>query len=298
MIVKHDSIQRRFLPGDSWLYYKLYTGAKTSDIILTTIIKPVSEQLFAEGICDQWFFIRYRDPKHHLRIRFHYTKSSNVEIIINRLKPYFNEFVEQDLIWSVQIDTYQRELERYGSNTMILSEALFYHDSKMIVNFIDMIEGDEGEELRWLFSLRAIDALLNVFNLDNNEKLKLMDILKTSFRGEFDTSKALGKQLNDKYRKYRERIDAFMTFTAKENPDHSAILNVLDTRHKAIESIAKSVLKCKENDKLEVQLNDLIASYIHMHMNRLFKSKNRMHEMVCYDFLCRYYRSLIARTGG
>jgi len=38
-----------------------------------------------------------------------------------------------------------------------------------------------------------------------------------------------------------------------------------------------------------------MASYSHMMVNRLFKSKQRLHEMVLYDFLHRYYKSEIAR---
>ena len=39
----------------------------------------------------------------------------------------------------------------------------------------------------------------------------------------------------------------------------------------------------------------LMGSYIHMLINRLFKSKQRLHEMVIYDFLFRYYKSEIAK---
>ncbi|MFK7749084.1 MAG: lantibiotic dehydratase C-terminal domain-containing protein, partial [Kordia sp.] len=51
----------------------------------------------------------------------------------------------------------------------------------------------------------------------------------------------------------------------------------------------------KEDETLMMPINDLMGSYMHMLMNRLFKSKNRIHEMVCYDFLYRYYKSMIAR---
>ncbi len=145
------NIQRNFILGDTWLYYKIYTGPKTSDSVLTGIIKPVAEQLIADNIIDKWFFIRYADPKHHIRVRFHYSQSENIAIIINSLSPYLRPLVEQDHIWKVQIDTYHREIERYGSNTMELSESLFYYDSKMIVDFIDMIEGAEGEEIHFFF---------------------------------------------------------------------------------------------------------------------------------------------------
>ena len=41
---------RTFITGSEWLYYKFYTGPKTADLILTNLIKPVSETLLEEGI--------------------------------------------------------------------------------------------------------------------------------------------------------------------------------------------------------------------------------------------------------
>lgn len=286
--------QRNFILGDSWLYYKIYTGPKTADLILSEIILPIAEELIKAKIIDKWFFIRYSDPKHHLRVRFHYNKPEHVGQIINALYPHFKQFVDQDLIWKLQIDTYQREIERYGSNTIALGETLFYHDSLMITKFIEMIEGDEGEELRWLFSLRAIDSFLNEFGYTLEEKRDLMINMSTNFRSEFDSSKFLGKQLNDKYRAEKDKIKEFMVFTAEDNPDYEPILDVLEERETSSKPIIKDVLVHKKNETLQVPINNLMSSYIHMHMNRLFKSKNRMHEMVCYDFLCREYKTQVA----
>jgi thiopeptide-type bacteriocin biosynthesis protein len=290
-----NKTQRSFILGDQWLYYKVYTGPKTSDNVLTEIIKPASERLLQGDIIQQWFFIRYADPKHHIRVRFKYNNPAHIGTIINELFPGLKHFIEEDLIWRIQIDTYQRELERYGPKTMELAESLFFHDSKMMVDFLSMIEGDEGEEIRWLFGLRAIDSLLDCFEYEDPEKLALLDILKTGFGNEFGMSRPLKKQLDDKYRREREKIDDFMVFTAQENPDYEPILDVLKQRFHQTVPIAKEILKHKEADTLEMQLNNLMGSYIHMLMNRLFKSNNRMHEMVCYDFLYRYYRSMIAR---
>jgi len=289
--------QRNFILGDSWLYYKIYTGPKTSDKVLTEIIKPVSEQFIAKNFIDKWFFIRYADPKHHIRVRFHYKKPEYVANIINGLYPYFKKFIDQDLIWKLQIDTYQREIERYGANTMELAESLFYFDSKMIVDFIDMIEGREGEELRWLFSLRAIDSLLNSFKYTDEEKKNLLIILSTSYRSEFDTSKYLGKQLNDKFRTKRKKIESFMAFKKDNDLNYASILNVLEEKEKNTINVVSKIFKLNKENNLQVELNNLLGSYIHMLMNRLFRSKNRMHEMVCYDFLCRYYKSLIAKKS-
>ena len=66
--------QRTFIIGDNWLYYKIYTGAKTSELILTESIRPVVEELLKNNIIQKWFFIRYSDPHYHIRIRIYLNK--------------------------------------------------------------------------------------------------------------------------------------------------------------------------------------------------------------------------------
>lgn len=282
-------VQENFIVGDSWLYFKLYSGAKTSDRILTEAIKFLSEKLIKDNIIDKWFFIRYSDPKHHLRVRFHYNNPANLGYIINELNPLFKNYSEQDMLWKIQIETYQREIARYGRNTMELSEDIFFHDSKMISHFIENYKDDE---LRWLFSLKAVDAHLNCFEYSLQSKQKLMEQLKTNFRNEFGESKSLNKVINTKYRTYREKIDAFMdNVTVYEGID-----NLLDTKNRNMKSTVQKILEIHRAGQLEVNIHNLNSSYIHMLMNRLFKSQNRTYEMICYDFLHRYYRSKIAKA--
>ncbi|GAA4275168.1 thiopeptide-type bacteriocin biosynthesis protein [Aquimarina gracilis] len=281
-----SNIQRSFIVGAEWLYYKIYTGPKTSDLVLTNIIKPVAETLLKNESIDQWFFIRYSDPKPHIRVRFHYTNPANVAEIINSFYEAIKEYIEEDLVWKIQIDTYQREIERYGIKTMEQSEALFFHDSTMIINFLDMVEGDEGEELRWLFGVRAIDALLNDFGYDEDRKLKLLEGLKTGFGAEFGMNKFLKKQLDKKFRDEKDKIKEFLVFERKDNPDYAPILDVLDQKSENGKAEVNSILSIMNANEID----RLMGSYIHMLMNRLFRSKNRLHEMVLYDLLYRTYK--------
>lgn len=287
-------MQRKFVIGDEWLYYKLYCGPKTADEILTRVIGPLKNELLEKGIIDKWFFIRYADPKLHLRIRFHYSNPENVSIIINSINKAIKSYIDQDLVNKIQIDTYQRELERYGENSIVLAEELFFHDSNMIVSFVDMIEGDEGEIIRWLFGLRAIDSLLNDFLFDDAKKLQLLESLKDGFGKEFGMNKTLKLQLDKKFRDERQNInDFFKGKYGSENID--SILTLLEQKSIKIKPISKEILKKEKENNLEKPLLDFMGSYIHMLLNRLFKSKQRMHEMIIYDFLYRYYKSEIAK---
>ncbi|MEM1337012.1 MAG: thiopeptide-type bacteriocin biosynthesis protein [Bacteroidota bacterium] len=285
---------RYFIVGSEWLYYKLYTGYKTADLILTEIIKPITEYLVQEGLVDKWFFIRYGDPNHHLRIRFHLTRQNHLNKVISALHTPLRKFMNQDLIWKIQLDTYQRELERYGIHTMELSETLFFHDSRAIVNFLDLIEGGEGEQLRWLYGLRSIDSLLDSFKYHLKQKLSLLEVLKIGFGREFGMSRPLKKQLDAKYRNERENIEAFMLFTKDTNPDYEPILSNLSEKNQAIRPLTERISILIKERKPGLVLDDLLGSYTHMLLNRLFKSQNRLNEMVCYDFLFRYYRTLSA----
>lgn len=291
-------LARNFIVGSEWLYYKIYTGYKTADLVLKEIINPISEQLKQEGIIDKWFFIRYADPKPHLRVRFHCKETSQVGQVIEELYKFLDQFVKQDLIWKIQLDTYNREIERYGENTMVLSETLFCIDSGATIKFLDLIEGDIGEKLRWMFALRAIDHFLNCFNYPLEAKLKFMEVLKNGFGQEFGMSRPLKKQLDDKYRTERKNVEVFMVFNQESVPEYEPILNILKTKDKSIKPIADQILDLNKNGNMEVGLDSLLNSHVHMLMNRLFKSKNRLNEMVCYDFLYRYYRSMNAREKG
>ncbi len=282
------NLKRSFIIGDEWLYYKIYTGPNTADQILWEVLNPIASKMLEWELIDKWFFIRYSDPKHHLRVRFNLVNTGTLGKVVSIITPYLKNLVEKDLIWKIQTDTYNRELERYGASIINESESIFFHDSEMICTLLGMIEEDEGEEIRWLFGLRAINSLLDVFCFTENQKLQLLKILKVNFRKEFSPSKILNNQLKDKYRSKRKKIEEFMDFQLSNNEDYLPLLDILNKKEERIRPFVKTILSKKE---LEKSLEDLLASYIHMLMNRLFKSKNRIHEMVCYDFLYRYYMS-------
>ncbi len=290
-----NKMKRNFIIGDSWLYYKIYSGPKTSDLILMEIINPLTSSLLNESIIDKWFFIRYNDPKYHLRLRLHSEKTDDIGLIIRKINYSVSQYFDQGLIWKIQTDTYSRELERYGNKTMIFAEEIFYFDSELIVNFLPYIEEENGEELRWLLSLRMIDIILSCFDYFLEKKLVLLENLKTGFGNEFGMNRELKKQLDNKFRGERNKIEVFMHTNESTNPTMQTLLNLLNNYKDNISPIAKKILWHHSHQQLEIDLNYLISSFIHMSMNRLFKSKNRMHEMVCYDFLYRYYKSQLAR---
>ena len=288
-----DNIQRSFIIGDEWLYFKIYTGYKSADDILTDVIKPMTQELIDQQAISKWFFIRYADPENHLRIRFQLKDQKRILEVSSALNKKIKPLIIQDIVWKLQADTYIRELERYDANGIELAEELFYHDSQMMVDFLILIEGNEGEKLRWLFAIKSIYSLLDSFEFKDADKIKLMARLSSRFGREFNMNRKLKMQLDKKFREYRNEIESFLE--SHDKMEYHPINQILEKRSNDIKNVSKSLRFKIENGIIEKSMDHLMGSYIHMTMNRLFKSKARMHEMVCYNFMERIYKSQLAR---
>ncbi|MGG8497426.1 thiopeptide-type bacteriocin biosynthesis protein [Tenacibaculum sp. TC6] len=267
-------MKRSFIIGEEWIYYKIYCGSRTSDTILTEVIKPLTENLLRDKIIDKWFFIRYTDPENHLRVRFHCSELSNLCKVIEKFKNAIKPYVEAGLIWNIKIDTYQREIERYGVNYMIDSESLFFIDSEACTNALSLIYDDE---ILFLFALRSIDNLLSIFQYNIDKKVSFFQRNKEAFKKEFNADKKLNRQLNLKYQSLRDKLEQFMSSNLDD-----MYLPLLDLLRLKKERMKPIVAKMENID------DKLLSNYIHMIINRFFRDKQRLHELVCYDFLYRY----------
>ena len=162
--------------GSEWLYLKLYTGALTADKLLGTSVKELTELLLAQGLIDRWFFVRYADPDPHLRLRFHQGSATTDRFYAELLPTVYrwaDKLQQAGLVRQVQTDTYLRELERYGNDTMKASEQLFFHDSQAVVAFLSS-PGRGDEVVRWQFAFGGVDRLLRDFRYALPDQARLL----------------------------------------------------------------------------------------------------------------------------
>ena len=78
---------------------------------------------------------------------------------------YFNKLVDDNRVWRIQLDTYNRELERYKSHLMELTETMFCIDSNYTLKLLNILEG-MSQTARCLIAVKMVDALLIDFNCD------------------------------------------------------------------------------------------------------------------------------------
>jgi len=71
--------------------------------------------------------------------------------------------------------------------------------------------------------------------------------------------------------------------------------DIIKARRQVIRPVAEKLINMDKSGELQIPLQALLTSIIHMSMNRWFRTKNRLYEMVIYEFLSRYYASEIAK---
>lgn len=287
--------QRSFSLGSEWLYYKFYCGVKIADGLLADVIKPLADILLERKWIDQFFFIRYADPDLHIRVRFYISDTSKLGEVIKTVKNFIAPRIRQGLITRVQTDTYKRELERYGVNSIAIAESIFFIDSMATLQLIDAIDGEAGEQIRWQFALRSVDEFLNNFKLSRDRKISLLEQLKNAFIQEHGEGKGLKIQLDVKFRKVRNEVTDILNRELDATREIRPLIDLLEWKSREIQPLVDQVLELQSKQQLQVALNDLIASYTHMMLNRIFKARQRTYEMLMYDWLYRYHTSLARR---
>lgn len=115
------------LPGSSqWLYLKVYGHPARQDEILAR----VDDLLAAWDDPPPWWYVRYRDPDPHLRLRLLLPDAVAYGSAANRAGTWAATLRDAGLAGHIVFDTYYPETGRYGSGAaMTAAESVFAADS-------------------------------------------------------------------------------------------------------------------------------------------------------------------------
>lgn len=279
--------------AENWLYFNIYCGPKTADELLREIIPRKVEEYHAHQLISRWFFIRYADPDLHLRVRFLLNDIHQMGALMQDFRQALQEFVKAGKIARIRLDSYEPEYDRYGVGSMAATEQLFFNDSVATVMLLQQVK---QERHRWIACLYAVHRLFLDFDIALEERKELMRFVKEGFAAEFRMDKQLRQQLSAKYREEQELI--LRVLTSDKTSLDQELLPLLDTLEQRSEHNAEAVqqiLALEKAGELEVPFSDFVLSHIHMIVNRVFRNKQRLHELVLYDFLWRSYDSQFAR---
>lgn len=270
-------IQRKFIIGSEWLYYKIYTGPSTAENILVDIYSDINKMI-RNSLIDCFFFIRYQDPDYHIRIRLHVTKTDKLSDVCQIMCSCLEGYVKHYIVHKVEIDTYSREIERYGLRDICNCEHLFYKDSDFIIKFLKGIKCENNE--RWLISMGFMYNIMEAIGFSIDDMIKFTNKMADGYYYEmYGQDKIPSKNLNKLYRD--KRIDI------------TTLFNMRDKLKWWIEQ-RKYIMTEVQSYKNGIS-EEVIGSLIHMHFNRMFRTRQRLIEMVIYYYLHKFLVSEKAR---
>ena len=300
---------RTFLPGSRWLFAKIYTGPATGDRVLRSAIAPLVRELRDAGLIERWFFMRYGDPEHHLRVRFEGDPAQLMAEVLPRLQKVLAPRVASGYVVKVVLDTYEREVERYGGPlAMPLAERIFEADSDATLEILNGTASTAGADARWRVALRGMVALLGDAGVEGDARRALLVHRRDALAKEHRADTAFRKTIGARYRADRAAIERMASgqpagesaggdgSPANGDAMMAELLGLIEMRSAAVAPAFAELRALRDGGRLDTSWQVLVTSLIHMHVNRVIRADARAHELVLYEYLVRAFESAAART--
>lgn len=227
-----------------WNYLQLYADPERFDDLLTQEIAPVIRACLSDGLCEQWFFLRYSVPAPHLRLRLRASGAPEASVIGQRLHEFAHRLLEAGQIADFAFLPYRPEYARYGGEAAVaFAEAAFWRDSEYVLAMLT-----DSTFLRMPKSSRAalglVDALPAI----------APDLTPDAFFGALIDRRAFNDSLRDHAVKLVSR-----------DPE---VGGLRDLRRSAFSAYSRHIEAPEWNFDRAERLA-MVRSLFHMHCNRL-----------------------------
>ncbi|RVT98444.1 hypothetical protein EOD41_16775 [Mucilaginibacter limnophilus] len=278
--------KRRFMPGSEWLYLKIYTTRLATDALLRQLA-PYLKKRSREDIIRKWFFVRYEDHAPHIRLRLLVAPADLGQVMAD-MRRLFETKVERQLIREFQVDTYARELERYGITPFEEVEQFFWSSSKLVLKYLTGRKNLSASPL-YIFAL-AITRTLVAAAFENEEQQA------TYCFGRY-------QQLSQEFEGDKIHVELDKKFRSLRAPLNDTLSDASFFRRLRLAGLNATCVADFRTLIQQVSLNsavyeDLVGSLIHMHLNRLFTTESRKQEMIVFYLLFKYTRSQAYKGKG
>lgn len=287
-------------PLSEWVYFKLYTGRKFTDRLLTELVTPLIEKLKEDRIVRKWFFVRYMDPKDHLRIRFQLSTETQRAALLQTVHAHLNDSLQDHTIWEMQLSTYRKEVERYGTATMELCEEWFSHNSDLTLTLLPLMK-QVNSATQVACVVYYIDTILSDFGHTSAEKTTFVKIQADSFSKEFhlESQKPYRTKLNDDFRNLYGSLREILQEDISRFPQPEAVAEIMSAIKENSHNSTPAITAISAHYANDVtRMETIVGSFIHMFINRLYTDNQRNTEMVNYYMLNKYYAAEIARSAN
>lgn len=268
-----SQVIEQFEPGSEWVYFKIYASEGMLDLLIRDKISQFVGQLMEDQVVEKFFFVRYRDSESHLRLRFLRRAGSTLDDIVAGIRRLLAFELAHKLVSKIQLDTYQRELDRYGREKIELCEAYFSEDSLAILQFLKSGKTVKSVHERLGYAVANVKKLLELTGNGSTD----LSALCMHARNRLLTELSVPLMELSKWRQF-----------TKELVQQNLFLN-------------QQQFYCGNTGTLDeifegpgaIEHRDLALSLIHMSVNRLFKDNQRYYEAIVFHIV---HKILLAKT--
>jgi class I lanthipeptide synthase len=244
-------------PGSDWVYAKIYAGGLIADQLVAGPLAELARETLVSGLADDWFFIRYRDERPHLRVRFRGEPGKLAGELTPRLYAWASDLLDRGVCQAYTLDTYERELERYGGEAGLdVAEAVFGVDSSVVVELVRLDLSRALAVSRELLCVLTLDCLLEGLGLDSEGRDRWC---RAHVQSRHDVT--------DEWREHKDELRSLLGSRASED---ESLAPLLERYIRALRPQGERLAALRSEGAIEWPPTDeVLGSFIHMHCNRL-----------------------------
>lgn len=246
--------KRELFFENEWIYFKLFIDSTRINQFLGEELLFFSERKKFEERGVKHFFIRYYDEGKHVRFRVKCSLEKDMFNVLSEILEWLSTLKERNIISKASIETYEREIERYGGEKAIeYAETYFCSESHIIEKILFMVQEGECKNTLDEIGIIVLISMLNEWGLDRNKaEIWLSDrVQKNELRSEFKkNSKAYIRLCQQIYE--NRLIENFYKEIMRELRKYINQINILD-----------------QNGLLTNSKSNILESIFHMFCNRI-----------------------------
>jgi thiopeptide-type bacteriocin biosynthesis protein len=244
---------RRVLPGSGWLALHVYLARRHQDRLITAGLAELRACLEQRGAAADLFFVRYSDPRPHVRIRIRHVAQPDGDRTAGTVLAWAQRWREVVPIADLVITSYHREIERYGGPEMLsAAEPLFCADSRAVAQMLTAYRQITGLSRVGLAAL-SLGHLAGILVPDGREQVKLLRRLGDPRSG----SEVFAASGDDLWR------------LANSHGPGSGLLALIDRYWTEPAAALRNSALDKGNGSWPESAAAVVPSLLHMHANRL-----------------------------
>ncbi|WP_107911611.1 lantibiotic dehydratase [Luteibacter sp. OK325] len=234
-----------------WVYIALYTDWHLQDWIIAQGMEILNRLVPRTS---QYFYIRYSNPRPHLRVRVLRGARSSDDIA-STMANWADQLIENGLCNDHCFLRYEREFERFGGvKAMQLAEAIFCADTRLCVEIVASRNcgplSVDGIDL----CVISLDRLLQAMGLNES------DICVWGL-DPIEERQRLGTE-------FRKRKIILRDMLSRADSVPANVRKALDDATNAVKTIWRDYVLLQQEGGLIAELSAIRRSFAHLHVNR------------------------------